>query len=407
MMRFLSFLGFIFLLISPVITPGFDVGTASGGMLFVIGKDFVTSGGQYELLAQGQGIRITDESGPETTARTADLVIKNACGAYTELLGLDLLSAAKDALSGAGFAIRSGMELPIWRLETYIHYYPGDEDLAGNIKVALGAGRFEEDRTLIPGLVKVILGVDSVSPLFGSAVAKKDEPTLYVLDASGSEETLPAVRRLLGKITDENEYREFAVNKGMTEKTTVYYPVGGALRANEISTRLGTGSSRMVIGIVDMFIVVGPDFAGEEWQTIPAWEPDPADTYTITIRKTDYLLEVHDSSGSAVLEFPISIGSNPDLAHKERVGDSRTPEGNFTVSMIQPSSQWRFEDELAYGTWFIRLSTPPFSGIGIHGTNEPYLIGAPATHGCIRLHTENIETLKKAVTEGTEVKIVY
>jgi lipoprotein-anchoring transpeptidase ErfK/SrfK len=103
----------------------------------------------------------------------------------------------------------------------------------------------------------------------------------------------------------------------------------------------------------------------------------------------------------------MSIGANPDLADKKGVGDCRTPEGDFTVSMIQPTPGWRYDGELAYGPWFIRLKTEPWSGIGIHGTNEPYLIGAPVSHGCIRLHNDNIKKLKDAVKEGTKVKIVH
>jgi L,D-transpeptidase ErfK/SrfK len=42
----------------------------------------------------------------------------------------------------------------------------------------------------------------------------------------------------------------------------------------------------------------------------------------------------------------------------------------------------------------------------IHGTNDPLSIGNPATHGCIRLYPEDMETLFQYVREGTPVVLV-
>lgn len=42
----------------------------------------------------------------------------------------------------------------------------------------------------------------------------------------------------------------------------------------------------------------------------------------------------------------------------------------------------------------------------IHGTNDPMSIGRPATHGCIRLYPEDMETLFQYVREGTPVVLV-
>jgi L,D-transpeptidase ErfK/SrfK len=46
---------------------------------------------------------------------------------------------------------------------------------------------------------------------------------------------------------------------------------------------------------------------------------------------------------------------------------------------------WRFK---------MRLSVP---GYLIHGTNKPSGVGLRASHGCIRLYPEDIETLFKRV----------
>ena len=42
----------------------------------------------------------------------------------------------------------------------------------------------------------------------------------------------------------------------------------------------------------------------------------------------------------------------------------------------------------------------------IHGTNKPYGIGMPVSHGCIRLYPEDIESLFEQVSVGTPVRIV-
>lgn len=108
--------------------------------------------------------------------------------------------------------------------------------------------------------------------------------------------------------------------------------------------------------------------------------------------------------------FAIAVGANQ--GQKERVGDHRTPTGNFSVQQIQNSSSWThdFRDGAgqvagAYGPWFIRLKTPGWSGIGIHGTHAPESIGSRATEGCIRVRNEELVELKEKVFVGMKVVI--
>jgi len=336
-----------------------------------------------------------------------DVVIKSACGAYTEKLGIDLLAAGKRAVTDAGFAVKSELVLSIYRFETFIHYYPGDEAAAEALRRAVGIGTLTPDDTLTPGLLKVILGADAIPRLVSTTPRK---PAVYILDATGTDNALSPAAVLSSVLAAADDgggvYTPEVVNKGMEETTIVYYPLEGGERANELVETIGMGSVRMVAGLVDYFVVLAPDYVGEDWKKLPSWEPTEGEEYSIVIDKSRYILEVRNSEGKKVSEFPVSIGSNPDLKDKERVGDCRTPEGEFTVSKLHDASDWRFEEELAYGPWFIRLLTAPWTGIGIHGTNEEYLIGAPATHGCIRLDSRNIDKVKRAVDIGTLVTIV-
>lgn len=44
--------------------------------------------------------------------------------------------------------------------------------------------------------------------------------------------------------------------------------------------------------------------------------------------------------------------------------------------------------------------------IYIHGTNQEHLIGAPASHGCVRLRNKDMADLYKMVRKGAPVRIV-
>ena len=108
--------------------------------------------------------------------------------------------------------------------------------------------------------------------------------------------------------------------------------------------------------------------------------------------------------------YHIAIGANG--GQKQRVGDHRTPVGSFSVQQIQDSKKWTYDFgdgkgpiQGAYGPWFIRLRTPGWKGIGIHGTHDPDSIGTMITQGCVRLWNEDLEELKEKVFIGMKVFI--
>lgn len=130
----------------------------------------------------------------------------------------------------------------------------------------------------------------------------------------------------------------------------------------------------------------------------------------ILIDKESMTLRVIDANGIVVLQSGVATGKN--YGNKEKEGDMKTPEGIFHVSEIQDASDWshdfgdgRGEIEGAYGPWFIRLETPPHTGIGIHGTHDPGSIGTRASEGCIRLKNEVVERLRRYVYVGMPVVI--
>jgi Uncharacterized protein conserved in bacteria len=127
--------------------------------------------------------------------------------------------------------------------------------------------------------------------------------------------------------------------------------------------------------------------------------------------KQTMTLSVIDHDGSCVASFPMGCGKA--YGTKIEKGDNRTPEGVFRISDIQDSKNWKHdfgdgEGEIAgaYGPWFIRLSTEPHKGIGIHGTHVPQSLGTRCTEGCIRLSNENIARLKEYAYCGLTVIIL-
>lgn len=146
--------------------------------------------------------------------------------------------------------------------------------------------------------------------------------------------------------------------------------------------------------------------------TIPAEEPlvfgqlVNRDSCFIVIDKPALHLSVYESqSGDTVLlaRYPVCVGKN--YGQKQKTGDMKTPEctfaNPFSITEIKPASSWvhDFGDGrgsiLAYGNWFMRLKTPGFSGIGIHGsTNNESSVPGRGSEGCIRLLNDNLDELK-------------
>ena len=130
-----------------------------------------------------------------------------------------------------------------------------------------------------------------------------------------------------------------------------------------------------------------------------------------------YVCEVVEDDTVRVVEFPVCLSKN--LGQKERKGDMKTPESTweqpFSITQIQNASDWvhDFGDGrgsiLAYGNWFMRLKTPGFSGIGIHGsTNNEDSVPGRASEGCVRLRNDDLDILKEQYAfEGMKVVIKH
>jgi L,D-transpeptidase ErfK/SrfK len=125
----------------------------------------------------------------------------------------------------------------------------------------------------------------------------------------------------------------------------------------------------------------------------------------------------HFEDGSVTGVYPVAIG--------QPGRQWQTPIGSFRVIQMREDPTWRVpasiqqEEEAAgkdvvdevepgpdnpLGKYWIGLSFPI---IGIHGTNHPVSVYSYRTHGCVRLHPDDIEALFNAVDLNDRGIIVY
>lgn len=123
----------------------------------------------------------------------------------------------------------------------------------------------------------------------------------------------------------------------------------------------------------------------------------------------------HFNQRDAIRAFPVGLG-RPDWP---------TPSGRFTIVSKRENPVWNIPESIQeemrregktviscvppgpdnpLGTHWLGLSIP---GYGIHGTIAPTSVYYFRTHGCIRLHPDDIAEIFPEVTLGTRGKIVY
>lgn len=103
--------------------------------------------------------------------------------------------------------------------------------------------------------------------------------------------------------------------------------------------------------------------------------------------------------GRAIFRVPVGVGQ-PQWP---------TPAGQFFVEVsITPTERNGVYGAFAFGTSAhsnVLTEWPNEGQIGIHGTNEPWLIPGHISHGCIRMRNSDIERLAHLMPVGTPVTI--
>jgi murein L,D-transpeptidase YafK len=120
--------------------------------------------------------------------------------------------------------------------------------------------------------------------------------------------------------------------------------------------------------------------------------------------------------GRVLLDYRITLGANP-VARKEIQGDSRTPEGVYTIDRRLAASSFHRALHISYPNVEDRrfadaIKRPPGGAIMIHG--QPNDLGwierltrsRDWTDGCIAVSNRAIEELWDAVPDGTPITIL-
>jgi len=106
---------------------------------------------------------------------------------------------------------------------------------------------------------------------------------------------------------------------------------------------------------------------------------------TILITKGSRQLTLFNGN-DPIHQYPIAIGKS----------GTPTPLGNYAIAtkIMNPGG--------VLGTRWLGLN---YDSYGIHGTNQPSLIGTMVSHGCIRMNNHHVEELFTLVKVGTPVHI--
>lgn len=158
--------------------------------------------------------------------------------------------------------------------------------------------------------------------------------------------------------------------------------------------------------------------AGGVWlgdRLLPGWLADElpkADR--IVIDKSARTLSLFGGA-RLIRSYPIQLGGNP-AGHKQFEGDSRTPEGDYTIDWRNPRSRFYRSLHISYpnpddARRARAQGRDPGGDIMIHGVPNglsalsAYFAGRDWTDGCVAVSNIAMEEIWHAVDDGTPVRI--
>ena len=135
----------------------------------------------------------------------------------------------------------------------------------------------------------------------------------------------------------------------------------------------------------------------------------------VLVRKKERLLYLY-SGNDAVRVYPIALGKQPE-GQKQKEGDSRTPEGIYTLDWRNPNSRFFRSIHVSYPNRNQMLAA---TEAGIDPGGEIMIHGQPSdwserikltfkesdwTEGCIALENQDMIEVWNLVNDGTPIKI--
>jgi lipoprotein-anchoring transpeptidase ErfK/SrfK len=132
---------------------------------------------------------------------------------------------------------------------------------------------------------------------------------------------------------------------------------------------------------------------------------------SVLVRKSDMTVSALDESGTAIVQFPASAGSEHDplpIGTWKINGVAKEPPFHYNPKLFWDADPKHSAAKIASGpnnpvglVW-IDLSKPHY---GIHGTPDPALVGHRQSHGCIRLTNWDAMRLAAMVRPGMTIVI--
>ncbi|MGI9021685.1 MAG: L,D-transpeptidase [Acidimicrobiales bacterium] len=129
----------------------------------------------------------------------------------------------------------------------------------------------------------------------------------------------------------------------------------------------------------------------------------------VSISENDWRMQVELGSRR------LTVWKGADVVREETVAigkaDAPSPTGDYYLTAMIPTGN----DAGPYGPWAIGVSAfsdvyTSFAGgpgqVGLHGTNQPELLGDDVSNGCIRITNEAITALAEQVPPGAPIAIV-
>jgi len=121
------------------------------------------------------------------------------------------------------------------------------------------------------------------------------------------------------------------------------------------------------------------------------------------------------SKGEAIKTYTIALGANP-VGPKEKQGDNKTPEGNYTIESRNRHSDYHLSLRISYPNGRDKkraqeLGVSPGGNIMIHGLKNDFSWvdgfhkAIDWTEGCIAVTNKEIEEIARLVPNGTPVEI--
>ena len=147
---------------------------------------------------------------------------------------------------------------------------------------------------------------------------------------------------------------------------------------------------------------------------VPAQSAKSPAVDEILVLKSQHKMQLL-SHGAVVHEYHVALSTVP-VGAKERNGDHKVPEGEYTIDSKNPGSQFHLALHVSYPNAADRahakkLGVDPGGEIEIHGLAKQYaMLGAMHraydwTNGCIAVTNAEIEEIYKIVPVGTKVEI--